>query len=138
MELGNIMDHYLLTSLATLLAAFVLFFAMVNVGKARGKYEVQVPSTDGPEGFLRAFRAHANTVEQAVMFLPAMWVLALVVDDMYAGIIGIIWAASRVLFISSYSAEAKKRGPWFMTGFLCFVVTFLWALGAVIMKLLDI
>ena len=138
MDLGNLGEQYVLTSLATLLSALAIFFGMANVGKNRAKHGVQAPSVDGPEEFQRAFRAHMNTVEQAIMFLPCMWVLASFTGDQWAGIIGIVWAVSRILYIVTYSKDASKRGIWFMIGFLAFAATFLWGLGIVLMKLLGI
>lgn len=38
-----------LTSLVTLLAVALMFWAAINVGKARAKYEVKAPATSGHE-----------------------------------------------------------------------------------------
>ena len=47
----------------------------IQVGRARGRFEVQVPSISGNDGFERYFRAHQNTAERLVVFcrqyLPA-------------------------------------------------------------------
>ena len=47
--------------------AFGLF-----VGRARGKFGVDAPATTGHPEFERYFRAHYNTLEQLIVFLPAL------------------------------------------------------------------
>ena len=36
----------------------------IEVGRARGRFEVPAPATTGIESFERFFRAHQNTTEQ--------------------------------------------------------------------------
>ena len=45
------------------------------VGRARVKYQGRAPAVHGHEIFERCQRGHANTVEQLVLFLPALYSL---------------------------------------------------------------
>ena len=66
----------------TLLNVLVLFIAMGLVGRARGKHGIKAPACSGNEQFECAYRAHMNTVEQTVMFLPVLWIYVLLVPAM--------------------------------------------------------
>lgn len=70
---------YPFTISVTLLALLVYHWTAFSSGMARGKYNVEAPSTDGPPEYRRRYRAHVNTLEQMASFLPAMWIFATLV-----------------------------------------------------------
>ena len=49
-------------SIVVMLALLQFVYFSVEVGRARGRFNVQVPATSGNEGFERYFRAQQNTV----------------------------------------------------------------------------
>jgi glutathione S-transferase len=103
------------------------------VGKARGKYGVIAPTIEGPPEFLRIFRAHMNTLEQLVLFLPALAMFAIAWGDQLAAAIGVFWPLGRVLYARGYAKAADKRGPGFGLSFMSSAVLLLGALvGALI------
>src|SRR6478735_2818488 len=104
---------YVHAAIITLLNVLLLALCLYFVGRARGKYGIQAPATSGHPDFDRAFRAHMNTVEQTVMFLPSLWVATLYGDPAAAMVLGYIWLAARVWFLFGYLAEAKKRSYGF-------------------------
>lgn len=106
------------TSAATLLILFVYAIIFFNVGRARGKYDIHAPHTTGNELFERAFRVQANTVEQMVFFLPAMWLYAMYISDMAAAIAGVIWALSRVAYAIGYVRNPKSREVGMIIGLI--------------------
>jgi uncharacterized MAPEG superfamily protein len=113
---------FLHAALITALAVVVLFIAMGLVGRARGKYKVQVPATTGHPDFERAFRAHQNTVEQTVMFLPVLWLATIYGGSEHvASVLGFAWVIARLWYVLGYIQEAKKRSMGFLIGFLAFV-----------------
>jgi hypothetical protein len=57
------------------LAQYSLFG--IQVGSLRAKYDVIAPSQTGHEQFERMNRVHLNTLEQLVVFIPALWMHAL-------------------------------------------------------------
>jgi glutathione S-transferase len=96
----------------------IYFWTGMQVGKARGKYGVKAPATAGPEEFNLLYRGHVNTLEQLVLTVPAMWLFAIYVGDIWAALAGFVWCVGRILYVTSYSKAADKRGTGFMIGFL--------------------
>ena len=100
-------------TMATLLAVFYTFFLSMKVGKMRDEHDVQSPATTGNIGFERAFRAHQNTIEQLVIFLPCLWLGASVVGDLVAGSLGLVWVGGRFVYVNAYEAgESRFLGMW--------------------------
>lgn len=104
---------YFWTAWTTLVALLVYFWIVFNVGRARGKFRIDAPVMDGPLPFLSVLRVHANTVEQMVMFLPALWLCAVYRGDHYAAAGGAVWIVGRILYALSYYRDPAKRGPGF-------------------------
>lgn len=124
---------YIYTALVTLLIVLVIFATMAKVGMMRAKHKVLAPTTTGPDEFNNAFRVQQNTLEQAIMFLPVLWIFAMSVSDVYAGIAGAIWAIGRLVYAIGYWQDPEKRSIGFAINFLVFAVLLLWALVAVLM-----
>ena len=70
-----------------------------------------------------------NTLEQMVIFLPAIALFAAAWGDLPAAIVGILWPAGRVFYALGYYREAGKRGPGFGISFLSSMVLLLGALA---------
>ena len=133
----NALSHYLDTTLVTLLALAVYFYAGIRAGRARQAYGIKAPATTGHPVFERAFRAQTNTLEWMPLFLPALWLFALTVGDVPAAVLGVVWVVGRVLYITSYIAAAEKRGPGFGVQAIATLVLWLGALVRVAMALIS-
>jgi len=96
-----------------------------NVGRARGKYQIKAPAVSGNELFERAYRTQLNTIENVLMFLPALWLYAIFIGDKGAGDSGVIWLIARVWYAIAYQQNPAKRGLGFLISIL--VVAGLWA-----------
>ena len=105
-------------ALVTLLNVLLLSFAMWLVGRARTKFGVKAPATTGHPEFELAFRAHQNTIEATVMFLPCLWLAAGNNDARIAGGLGYAWLAGRLWYLFAYMRPGGKRGPGFMLALL--------------------
>jgi glutathione S-transferase len=105
-------------ALITLLNVFLLAYATYAVGAARGKYGVKAPVTSGPEGFELAFRAHMNSIEATVIFLPVLWLAASYspVAPIYVAVLGYAWIVGRAWYLLGYLQAASKRNMGFMIG----------------------
>ncbi len=101
------------------------FWIVFNVGRARGKFGIDAPIVDGPVPFLSVLRVQANTVEQMVMFLPALWLCAAYRGDHYAAAGGAVWIVGRIVFALAYYRNPAKRG-------FGFVMTILATLGLMV------
>jgi glutathione S-transferase len=102
-----------LLPLVVFLTVLVLLWTAVNVGRARGKTGVKAPATTGHPDFERAFRVQMNTLEGAVMFLPALWLCASYFPSV-AGVTGLAWIVGRVFFALGYYQAPEKRAVGFL------------------------
>ena len=108
------MAQYPLTVLALLFVLLIYVWTTITVGQARAKFGIQAPATTGNDTFERIFRAHQNTVEQLVLFVPLLAVLAMLWGDLAGAVYGAIWGVGRVLYTVGYGVEASKRSLGFM------------------------
>jgi glutathione S-transferase len=113
--------------LVTWLVLVLLYVLAMAVGYARVKFNVRAPATSGNEDFERVFRVQANTLENAVFFLPMMWIYTLTVGPFWPSILGFIWLFGRVVYAVGYYRSPKLRQ---VGAPLYFPVTILVILGA--------
>ena len=69
-----------------------------------------------------------------LLFLPALWLFALSIGDMWAALVGVIFPIGRVVYARGYYAEALKRSTGFTIGLLSIVVLWLGAAIALAMQ----
>jgi len=112
------MNSYLYASLITLLTVLLMFVITFKVGRARIKYNIKAPAIQGHEMFERAYRIQLNTLENVLMFLPALWLYAIYIGDKGAGDSGLIWLAGRIWYAISYQQDPAKRGIGFLIALL--------------------
>jgi glutathione S-transferase len=125
-----------LVALVTLLALILYMWMGMRVASARGRYGVPAPATTGNPDFERHFRIQANTLENLVVFLPALWLFALFVgNDYVAAGIGLLWLVGRVMYMVGYARAAEARGPGFGVAALAQTVLLLGALGYVVWRI---
>ncbi len=115
----------------------LVFYTVLSflVGRARAAHGVKAPAITGPEEFERTFRAHQNTLESLIVFVPAVWIFGMVVDPLWAAIVGVVYLIGRVLYAVGYIRAAQKRGPGMMIGFIATVVLVLGGLVGLIMSM---
>jgi uncharacterized MAPEG superfamily protein len=105
------------------LAAVVqLFFFGIMVGSARAKYGVAAPATTGHPMFERYYRVQMNSLENLVIFLPALWLAAKYWSPKYAAALGAVYLVGRMLYYTGYISDPKKRGLGFSIGALPMMV----------------
>jgi uncharacterized membrane protein YecN with MAPEG domain len=102
-----------LPGLVTCLSLLVYIAFQINVGRARGKYKVPAPQTSGNPDFERVVRVHQNTLEQLILFLPSLWIFAVMLDPVWAAGLGGVWIVGRIVYAWGYYQAAEKRGPGF-------------------------
>ena len=109
----------LLTAAATLLAVLVALWTAIRVARTRGRVKIPPPATTGSPELECALRVQANTVEQFIIFLPALWLAALYFQGWIPGILGLLWGLGRILYAMGYRAEKPgAREPGFFTAML--------------------
>ena len=129
--------QYPFTISATLLVLLVYHWMMFGAGGARAKYNVDAPRTDGPDDYYRRiYRAHVNTLEHMASFLPAMWIFAVLVSDMWAAALGLVWIVGWVVYALGYYTAAEKRFPGLFISFITAVILILGSIVALAMNAL--
>ena len=78
-----------------------------------------------------------NTLEWMPIFLPSLWLFAIYIGDLYAALLGLIWIAGRVLYLTGYSQAAAKRGRGFAVQALAGVLLWAGALGAIVWRIVQ-
>jgi len=101
----------------------------VLVGRARGKHGVEAPAITGHPEFERYFRVHQNTLEQLVIFIPALWMFATFVSAPTAVALGLVFVIARAIYAAGYVKDPKRRGPGAL---LTFGVNVILVVGALI------
>jgi uncharacterized membrane protein YecN with MAPEG domain len=105
-----------MTLVAIVAAAALVEYAvfMIQCGQARGRFGVAAPATSGHPAFERYFRVQQNTIEQLVVFLPALFLFAWFVSARWAVPLGLVFIVGRALYARGYVADPARRGPGFL------------------------
>ena len=103
-------------TIVILLALIPYVWFSIQVGRARGRFEVQVPATSGNDGFERYFRAHQNTTERLVVFLLAIFACGYFVNSLFAALMGLVFITGRGLYFRGYTDPEKSRTAGFAIG----------------------
>ncbi|MDF3981913.1 MAPEG family protein [Luteibacter sp. PPL201] len=126
-----------LPAVVTLLTLLLMFYTVFMVGRARERYGIKAPSISGDPAFERAWRVQMNTLENAVMFIPALWLAAQYVDPLWAGIAGLVWLAGRIWYAVAYLRDATRRGPGYLVSMVAWAALMLMAAGGMGMAIME-
>ncbi len=123
-------------ALVVLLALIEYLFFGIRVGAARARYGIKAPAVTGNADFERCFRVQQNTLENLIVFVPAVWLFGLYINPLWAAGIGLLFVVGRLMYYLGYVAAAEKRGAGFGIAFLANAVLVIGALVGAIMELL--
>ena len=112
------------TAFVSLLDILIYCVFTANVGRARIKYKIRAPATDGSEAFQRILRVQTNTVEQLVLHMPLLWIAAFAMGDMFAASFGAVWVLGRILYARGYYRKAKRRTKGSVIGIIVNAILF--------------
>lgn len=79
------------------------------VGRARARFGIHAPATTGHPEFERTFRVHLNTLENLIVFVPAVWIFGLYVSSVWAAGLGVLFVIARAVYAAGYLRAAEKR-----------------------------
>ena len=86
--------------------------------------------------FERVFRVQMNTLEQLVVFLPALWIFASFVSPLWAAVLGAIFIVGRAIYASTYVRDPKSRSIGFaltaIPNLLMLLGILIWAVWALL------
>jgi glutathione S-transferase len=129
------MEEYVYVGLVSCLALLVYYFTMLKAGMARGRFGVEAPAHEGPEEYNRYVRAHQNTLEHLVLFLPGLWLFAVAVDPLWAAGIGAVWPVARLMYALGYYRAVQQRMPGLL---ISMPIIYVLVLGALVGFLIEL
>ena len=95
--------------IVTALALLQFMVFGFKVAKARGRYGILAPAIAGNEIFERYFRVQQNTLEQLIVFLPALYVFNHYYSPLVAAALGVVYLIGREIYAFTYVKDPKKR-----------------------------
>ncbi len=123
-------------ALVTIIALLEYMAFTLQVGLGRDKYGVPAPAITGNATWERLYRVQQNTLEQLLVFLPALWIFATFWSPGIAAAIGVLFLIGRPLYAVTYARDPKSRTAGFLLGFASNVLLVLGSLAGVIGSLL--
>ncbi len=123
--------------LITLLVAAEYFWLAIMVGKSRGETGIHAPTCVGDPKFERVFRVQQNTMEQLIIFFPALWVFGYYVSATIGAGLGLLFLFGRILYARGYIQHPDKRAPGFIIGSLATLALIIGGIVGVIGKLIH-
>jgi glutathione S-transferase len=109
-------------AIVTALALLEYMYIAYRVGAGRIKYGVPAPAVSGNPTWERLYRVQTNTVEQLVIFLPALWIFAHLGSPVAAAALGLVFVVARAIYLVSYVKNPDSRTLGFVLGFFANVV----------------
>jgi glutathione S-transferase len=122
-------------ALVTVLSLLVYMWCTLRVGMARGKFGIEAPATTGNEIFERHYRVQQNSVEQLVVFLPALWIFGTLISAPIGAGVGSLFVVGRIVYALGYVADPKRRTAGFLMGYIANAVLVVGSLVGAVMAL---
>ncbi|MGB6308459.1 MAG: MAPEG family protein [Steroidobacteraceae bacterium] len=95
--------------IVTALAILQFMVFGIRVARARGRYGVKAPAVSGNEVFERFFRVQQNTLEQLIVFLPAVYLFSHYGRPLIAAALGAVYLIGREIYAFTYVKDPKTR-----------------------------
>lgn len=114
--------------IVTVLVLFQYLWFGFDVGRMRQKHACPAPVMTGHAEFERMNRVHYNTLEQLIMFLPAMWLYGYYVNARWAAAFGVVYLLGRFIYRVAYMKDPATRGTGFTLTLLPSAIMLAWVL----------
>lgn len=100
---------------AIVIAVALLEYSVITIlcGRARARCGAVAPATSGDPIFERYFRAQQNTLEQLIVFVPAMLLFGRYVSVPIGAGLGLVFIVGRALFARGYYRDPPTRASGF-------------------------
>jgi len=139
----DVIAGYSVIALVTIAALIQYFLMGLNVGRARGRLNVPAPATQGHPEFERLYRVQLNTLEWLVIFLPCLWLSAVLTSDLgmratvWVAGLGVLWIIGRYIYSEAYVKDPSTRSRGFGIQALATLLLLLTSLVAAVVNLLP-
>jgi uncharacterized MAPEG superfamily protein len=124
-----------LIAIVTVLALLQFFWFGIEVGQMRGKYEIKAPAVSGDPAFERMFRVQQNTMEQLVLFLPALWLYAQMVKPLWGAGFAVAYLIGRFMYRIAYVRDPAGRSAGFAISSLPAIIMLTWVMVVAVLRL---
>ena len=114
--------------IVTVLALIQFVVFGIQVSRIRGKSGIKAPTMTGSPELDRMFRVHVNTMEQLVLFIPALWLYAYYVNPLWGAGVGLVYVIGRFIYRAAYLKDPSNRNLGFALSFLPSAVMLVWVL----------
>lgn len=112
----------------TVLALFQYLWFGLDVARMRHKHGCPSPAMTGHPEFERTNRVHYNTLEQLIIFLPAMWLYGYYVNARWAAALGVVYLIGRFIYRVAYIRDPASRTTGFTLTVVPSVTMLVWVL----------
>jgi glutathione S-transferase len=106
----------LMSAAVAVLAVLFIAYTFVNMGMARGATKIDAPAVTGHPTLERAYRVQLNTVEQAIMFFPLLYMATRYFHGLgwLPAAFGLVWVVGRFAYLQGYMSAPAKRSAGFL------------------------
>ena len=131
-----IVDQHLVFAIIVLMLALLQYlFFVIKTGLARKKADITPPACAGDTVFERLFRIQQNTLEQLIVFIPALLGFACLVNPLWGAGLGLGFIIGRFLYYRACLDNPDKRAPGML---LTLLSNGILALGALIGAIISL
>ncbi|WP_424192756.1 MAPEG family protein [Ampullimonas aquatilis] len=116
------------TALVTCLSLLTYSVSCGYVARMRGVHGIKAPATTGHPQFEAAYRVQMNTLENLIIYLPALWLFSMLIDQRIAAGLGGLWIVGRLIYARGYLQSPEKRSTGFLISFSAMMILLLGAL----------
>lgn len=92
------------------LLEYLVFGALV--GRARARFGIRAPAMTGHPEFERTHRVHQNTLENLIVFVPAVWIFGLYVSYLWATLLGVLFVIARAGSMRPDICARRRSAAW--------------------------